>query len=877
MSRSSFCTAFVFFLASRLVFIMVFACHPATISSLSHVKTHTCPSLRSVGVDSLRHLFIKSGVSNMDLCLSSFGERPQSPLTPTADSFRSVDFSLATGKAKKLGSASISACRARGNRTCVGTATEKPVHECCSTTDLSLVNASRQHCKRWISRCTPNRFSNTTFLVCAAVGLMPKEANVTDIGCDFIASPPCCILHNNTSDSNQEIGLAAQDTPCGSNGFVMPLHPLAETYSLSFCLEPFIVNTSRMIEDLASVESRFRKVSFPNINEENATKHNSSSFEFPISKQAEIVLCHSIFHTQVNQTLGGKKNFTSESPHLPLCGNTCHRLRNILNNLGKFADMRGVPMMSYLQENTQEFCEQSPSNTRTCIDFDQNLTSFQRPSSETPRPLFCLNLTCPFPYRATSNSHHWLKSSQDRLKDYHSVVQEILPSVSKPFNGSHFPCGHDCVSVVFSKNEDRLTQRVKCFLGVLSVFTNLVAIGAYVLNRSKLNHTARRINAYLNVFNVIGVGLDQVVFGLPGVCDNIACYKDGTLRQNEPNANEGVTACVLFALKTIFSASMGFTLDLALSLEWYLMTVALGNVQKWNRFLKREKLREKLYLTACLTFSMAATMAPVFTKSLEGFPYRGGCALKSSSLLYIQAVPFLIAVPPITFFLCVGLPKLHRIYKDVRTLPGRVEDTSTSSKTERRKSAISIGSVPLQDLIKLLTVYAVTSLLTGVFIAGLTIFKTIIEDGVNHEIQTHVNCAMASCYPEHCPPLPSRGILWEIVREVYATACCIVFSLWAFNWNAYWKEHLSLSWRRESNASSTASAAERRSNLTWASHDTHSDCLEQGQRRTSESRIPSTLVLTSLDTPRAENRSHRSNENVDVSIKIEDISSTIVE
>ena len=868
-------------LVASLLLIMVFACHLAKTSSLPHVPIHACPSLSSVGVDSLRQLFVKSGVSNMDMCLSSFGKekRRQSPVGsgPTADSSRSAGFSLDTGKANKSSSASISACRADGNRTGVDTATEKSDLECCSTNDSSLVNDSLQHCKRWISTCSPIGFSNATFLGCAAAGLIPKEADVTDIDCDLVPSPPCCLLHNNTSDNDQE--LAAKVILCGSNGFVMPLHPLAETYSLRFCLEPFIVNTSKMSEDLAiaSVESRFRKVSFPD--EENATKLNSSSFEFPVSKQAEIVLCHSIFRTQVNQTLGGRKNFTTESPHLPLCGNTCHRLRNILNNLGKFVDMGELPVMSYLQQQTQEYCEQSPPTTKTCIDFDKNLTSFQRPSSETPRQLFCLNFTCPFPYRATSNSHHWLKSSQNRLKDYHSIVLELLPSFSSPFDGSQFPCGRDCVSVVFSKNEDRLSRRVKCVLGVLTVSTSLVAIGAYILNRSKLNHTARRINAYVNFFSVIGVGLDQFVLGLPGVHDNFACYNDGTLRQNEPNANEGVTACAVFALKTVFSTSMAYTLNLALSLEWYLMTSALGNVQKWNSFLEGEKLREKLYLTASITFSMVATMAVGFTESLKGFTYRGGCALKSFSLLYIQAVPFLIAVPPIALFLCVGLPKLYRVYKEVRTLPGQVEDASTGSKTKRQKSAISIGSmaIPLQDQIKLLTVYTVTSLLTGVIIAGIIIFKTIIEGGVKHDIRTHVYCAMASCYPAHCPPLPSRRIEWEIVREFYATAWCMVFSLWAFNWNAYWKEHLSLSRRKESNASSTASSAERRINMARASKDTHSDRVEQGQRRTSESRLPSTLVLTSLDTPRPETRTHRSNENVVVSMKIEDVSSTITE
>ena len=791
-----------FLLKSRIVgktmfFTCFFAVYffAATFATLS-----SCSATQSPGVDSLRDVFLNAGVHTFQQCYLSFNDRRGTTgFAPMATISQRVEY-LVT-QSEQMAEEAHSACSDETNRTDEWTDSQVRNNQTCKTDLISVVRTlteNRLLLKKWNSTCaifanelhlSPGLTDNTARL--NSTRMLQQLVNATA----FAATTLCNIL-----DSVRKLPqLSPNWSFCHENELAL-VSRSSETYTAERWLNASITQAATVFDRIEEIEGRFRALSFPNDNE-----GVSSHSNFSVSHQAKILLCYSIFQTSENRSLGSVANFSTEFSRLPLCENTCHRLRNILDHIGKLVKMGEIPMMSYLQDKTQELCDKTHSRTSAdfnkCIDFDTNLSPFQRPTSATPRELFCLNFTCPFPYWATWNSHHWLKPSQDRLKEYYSIVQEVLPSLSRPFNGSQIPCGHDCVSVFFTRNEESLARTARSIFGAISVSVSLVAIGAFLLNRAKLNHAARRLNVYLNIMNAFGLGIDQLVANFPHVADNIVCYSDGTLRRDEPNAVEGVTACSVLSLKTVFLVNLSYSLVMGLSHEWYLMISSLESLQKWRTFLKRERSRERIYLIAGLVMSFGLTTVLALRGKIDGKPAEGGCSMKDSEYL-IKAVPYFIAVPFIVIYFSKGLPKLSQVYQDLRVSSGRrkMERVLHSSQMNIAVNDQSDGLnlKTLDQQLKLLTAYIATTLVSSIFISSATAEKFVIGDREQRAIQQHVNCMMSRCHQQQCPPLPSRPIAFAIITEVYTVVFCTVFSLWAFNWEAYWKRHFkrpSLPWR----------------------------------------------------------------------------------
>ena len=770
-----------------------------TAVSLSPAVLTACSALHPLEEGRLRSIFIQAGVSNFDECYASVSSGGQSLQRPRKDATRSVEHVLAEVERELMTRLAIATCSPEVNNTELGkehaqNLTDQTSTDACQAvalrSALRLLREVKERLDKWNLTCVflplSSPGANTTILEC--VSLLSEMLSLAERACGFVNMTSHCIVAN-CSDAVESLD---HDRTLGWDGVFSPLRSLVESCTSRRCAITFIYDTMKAFNNLESLESRFREVSFP---KEKVPETNS--FVLTVSQQATLILCYSLFpSSKQNQTAQAGTKAHTPSPNL-VCGNNCHQLRNILNNAAIFLRVGEIPVMSYLQEKTLELCDQTPSLFNECTDVSTNLTLFERPSALTPQERFCLSFSCPFPHRATTNEHHWIKTSQDQLAKYYKIANEIFPAMTRPFNGSQLPCGRDCVSVYLTADEENIARTMRSVQGAVIILTSLVAIVAYLLNRSKLDHTPRRLNVYVNIVCALGVGVDQFLAGFSSIKEKIVCYSDGTLRRNEPNSDELVTACVIFSTKTMFCITMAYALILALSREWYLMTSALANTKRWSSFLGKEKVREKIYVIASVLFALGLAAVPVFSGDLTGLPTEGSCRERPSKRFFFRTIPYFLAVIPLVAFLCVGLPKLYRVYKDVKMVPGLLKYAAEYSQQSSDVAKTGQSSNALLDQLKLLTIYVVVVVVSLVYVFESVVNIRFADSSQDPDFQEHVQCMMASCYPETCPRLPSQSLGWEIFRGAYVMVFCVVFTLWAFNWKAYWKKHIGpLSWQQ---------------------------------------------------------------------------------
>ena len=523
------------------------------------------------------------------------------------------------------------------------------------------------------------------------------------------------------------------------------------------------------------------------------------TLNFSVFHQGVLVVCYTLFppvgvngsaESNPDQMTCLDKERTRPQPAvLHLCENTCQRLKNVVATFVRFINLTKSPLMFLLYGQTQTLCPKQESQNSRCVDFHHNMTAFQRPSSQTPKELFCMNVSCHYPLRETSNPNHWLKSSQTQLRLFFDQSDLLFPSAALPFNGSKLPCGADCVSVVFSADVEEETRITRTVFGTIAVFTNVVAIVVFYVNRHKLQHIARRLNLYVNIAYVIGPGADTLFAAYPSVYKKVACYSDGTVRLHEPNLAEGSSVCVFFSFKFVLCTFAYLFFLVCMEREWYLMVSELHR-QRGNRHqtLQNEKKRELTYIIVTLTLSTLLITISLARSKVEGSPSRGTCYVEIGDVFYLGVITFFIITIIMSVYLCLGLPKLHKIYRKASGFHNQRKFSDASGDKKQASSDVAIRS--LESLMKLLLAYAVITLISLGLITPTYTYLFARDDGIKADIERHLTCMTSRCDQESCPPLPTVNKAVILITENYFALSAMVMSLWAFNWNAYWREHL---------------------------------------------------------------------------------------
>ena len=752
---------------SVLFAVVLLAVQFTPASSQSEAAVSTCPDLRPVRVDSLRRLklFNPSEIASFQDCYTSFNSTSEPLLHASTLVEATVSSYLVAVERLVQGDCSA------GDRNESKTNTSSRVASTCSGTLSALhhLNRSREILKRWTSNCLSSPILDNS-------AQFPEAENVSEAHLSMCFN----LLSSLVNETKAAVTACALNQSNCSSIDPLPLDSLLERFTSQACASIFFALANGTFSRLEFLEDQLR-ASF-SIEETTAVNDTAA---LTVSQQAMVVLCHSAFPYE-DESFQNKTS-DNNSSSLRLCENACHRLRNTLNTLTDVLDPGKSPLIVFLREQTELVCSTMDPSINDCIDVSRYLTLFQRPSSS-PHEQFCLNYTCHSPLRKTSNPNHWVDSTQAHLRTLFDLSRSAFSSATLPFNGSLLPCGLDCSSMIFTEKEESAARTVRSVMGFVSMFSNLVAIIAYFLNRQKLRQVARRLNVCLNIAYVVGVSSDMLLAGISSVATTRMCYSDKTRRMNEPNAAEGMTLCVFSAVLYLLCVNILFFVGISMSHEWYLTLSALGNLRFWESFQKNEKHREIVYFTLITLLSVSLTAVSLARQVFTGNFEQGSCSVTRRDAFYVISITFFISSATSAVYLVLGLPKLYRIYRNVRLVPDRTASILNRSNIARRNSTRIRG---VESLLKLLSAYVIATAGTIFAIPLIYTYNFAIADRNKEALESHINCRLSRCrWAEHlCPSFSRESIALALVPEVYIGLVGVVVSAWAFSWSSYWKEH----------------------------------------------------------------------------------------
>ena len=782
---------------SLVTIIVLIAVRFKTASPLSPATLSTCSAFQSIGVGSLRNVFVASRISSFRGCLSFLSPKTLFPWQPQEEP---ADFD-AFGKTLLSVQLLVRSAIVARNRSCGEGGNDgsdrNEVSRLCESTDqwansfppwTNQSNGALQlEMGKWTHAC--NSSSLTTHLVFVALLNKIDEAE-TRIGTCIrqlaslinkakkLTETSCMVLQTFRNESNgcSSCEGTSEERQCLPSLKWEAFEKFSARFAFDLCRALFLADTFITIKKLDGIDKQLREY----FSLEKLAKSTRVE-ELTIFQQAQVVVCASVF---------------PQERSISLCERHCHRLRNVLNGVARFVDCRKSPMISFLHRQANTLCGSSKENP--CLGFHDNMTSYLDASLSPSRDPFCLNIGCHFPWRNTTNSHHWLQSGQTRLRNLVNNVSALFPLAAFPFDGRLLPCGFDCASVVYTPDEDRIARVVRAVVGVIGVTASFLAIVAFFLNRHRLRHAARRLNVYMNILYIIGPGTDQLFAAVPSADQKFACYSDGTIRHSEPTSTEGASSCVFFSFKFMICAFGMFFLSVGLAHEWCAMLSTLGKLTQWNKFAKLEKRREIVCVVVSLVLSSVLSALPLVRQKVVGSVTRGSCLVDSAEVFFVLTIPFLVVDFILIIYASIGLPMLFKIYHRVKTGPNLSQPSTSRSPnaTQRRKS--STQSKQLKALVKILTAYVFTMLVSLFTMAFIFIYIYVQERSLEAETERHILCRMSRCHSEKCPPLPKLNIALSIVPEIYLGLFAVILSLWAFDWNAYWKEHLTCNKQRHS-------------------------------------------------------------------------------
>ena len=794
----------------------VACCRAALGYPLSPEVLSVCPDLQSLHIATLRAGFSLSGISTFKACYSYLNTRSAPELLLPSSNASEVFWTFYM-QAEAWAREALVAC----NGTKDGGSTEGsgqliqalPYQAQCaldegsqdgraewacpdSDSPLNLLLQAKADMQKWNSSCNGGRLQTLS----GSSKLSASVAMDVDVLFDCIhllASAvnrtkksivkSCSVLNGRSTSLKAGFN---RSSSC-SGHLCYRFTSFLDKYKARLCQLVFEMEVTLIFLKLDKLENQFRR----HFSVEDAPTSSEIS-NFSVFQQSAVVFCRSIFP---ERTVEGENtepvSRNSSDPPPKLCENTCHQLRNILNVLGNYADVDKSQLLQLLRSEAIRACSsrhQFGSNDY-CIDFDQNMTVYLRSPSLTPPVVFCVNLSCHFPLRATSNPDHWTLSVQSHLREQYNISDTCFPQLALPFNASKLPCGMDCVSIRYSKSEESAFRVVATTLGSISVLFSLIAICAYVLNRRKLRHSAWRLTVYVNITFVIGAGSQSLLASVTDLGERLACYSDKTLRQNEPNSNEGVSLCVIFATKTMFGHFSLMYFYACLAIEWYMMTSSLSKVSTRAVSSQHEKWRHWAYIVIVLVLSTGLTAGALAIQQLTGMPAQGTCFLDVSDSFYFFTVSWMVVTVIMLTSLGLGLPKLRKIYREMtlfqwlpmRSVGAKLDRNQTKSARTRKNAK------GLHRLTKLTSAYIVVITVSLWAITLWKIYSFATRGDTREGMVRHIKCLLSSCNQSACPPLPASYFAELIVHEIYTAACGVIFSLWAFDWKLYWREHFS--------------------------------------------------------------------------------------
>ena len=314
---------------------------------------------------------------------------------------------------------------------------------------------------------------------------------------------------------------------------------------------------------------------------------------------------------------------------------------------------------------------------------DLNTAQLQTVTARQRATGVCFNSTCPFPLRKTDNPKHWNQDAQDILLAAFDAANALLPELNMTYNGSVLPCGLDCVTFTFGKDDEKTAMIV---VGVFSwglFLVNGFALVTFYLNRERLNKYPTKVLLFLNITSMISNFATLIQFFTDS--KSYVCFDDGTLRTNEPydSSDHGSRTCTFLFVLLFYFLLVSLFWWLALAHAWY---ITFERLDTKNALPQDTSKYMKLYHVVAWTVPAILTAVALGKHYIDGFPLIGMCFTNNvNSLFALLSVPIVVVGLLGLPFLVKGSVKLLKHSASIRNMnPFR----RTNKRTKRSQAGL---------------------------------------------------------------------------------------------------------------------------------------------------------------------------------------------
>eukprot|EP00117_Sycon_ciliatum_P021224 scpid27371/ scgid18666/ len=535
------------------------------------------------------------------------------------------------------------------------------------------------------------------------------------------------------------------------------------------------------------------------------------------SGESLVLVCAAMFPFCSNSTTAPYGGGVVTEHTVPVCSGVCNRLRPAAGVFGLFADVSAIPIVALLTE-ALAVCPANSSTpaSATCVSLSVSSTGvgiavIDSTMASTAPARFCLNLTCPSPLRATTNSAHWSKDLQSVVFGIHSLVQAAFPGSSTPFNGSILPCGTDCIAIGISDESVRISHIFLSVFSTIAVVVVSLSVVVFCFNRKRLGQ--RLVRRVLLTFTITG-GIASLTYVSSAYNDrqSLLCHDDGTILLNEPA--EGNPLCTLGAISTYFFVTVTSGYFVAMAHSWFQL---IGALNKPN--LRRNKTSmDVFYLTYRYDFIYAAcAMAMPLVLSIvllavggiEGNVINGVCSLSVTKNYYVTffVAYFSLMLLLATLFMLAGVRVLKAQRQGMSGVVawikqrGRTSTLSGKKSTRKERKAESMARKArkqearwsgmerherktrkeINRLAFQMLYYCLVAIINVICTVILGVYIGVQSGKWKDQTEAHVLCLVTSCEPESCTPLPSPQVAVIVFPLIVQFASLALIASWTFS------------------------------------------------------------------------------------------------
>ena len=518
-----------------------------------------------------------------------------------------------------------------------------------------------------------------------------------------------------------------------------------------------------------------------------------SSANLTKSPDIPLVICSTLFPV------------CEKSERIPPCPKICKKTELLLGSFRLFLDIQTIPILNILNKAMDAACF-APASRRLCLQ-DQGAAYIIVNSSHssgvaasvenrTQTGGFCLNTDCKSPLRSTSDPRHWDKDIQKSLSSIHTAIKAIFPHSTLPLNRSILPCGRDCISIGFTDGEHRSAQALMTLFSTISVVSVIFTFVICYYNRKTIGRQFIRRAA---VMFLVCSGTAQLpyMFSAKGANrDSILCHSDGTLITHPGSSNFW---CWWTAMQAHLFATIGIGYITVLTFSWQELARALSNpraaerrsmstlsMATWWTNYQRDIVSLVLVVIAPLVMAIAVAAQ----RGYEAIPIFGVCSLSvERDFIGYYTWYHVAGLIPNMFFLLRGVRTLvrkHGVLGFVHwigsegTLPRR-SPSINSGKLSMNSVNVPSSTRGLKRFSKQMLLYLLLSMVSFVFNISYSIYVQANVDDWNTEVKLHIECAITSCSPDTCPPLPKLSAALFVSPLVVSFTCVFVLTTWAYS------------------------------------------------------------------------------------------------